>query len=254
MNLKRWFLLSVLLVLVLAACNGDEKKDEENNKGGEATPVTAATLLENAATKIDEANTFEMVLEANGAPVALNAAAVGLNADLFFKKAQGVFVAPDSLGGVVEIALDEVVTELEIIIVGNDQFLKQSLITQNKWQAVSISPDFTPASLKGDTGIASAIRSLQNPEYVGEEDLDGLPVHHLRGEIDAALVQSVTVGFIGTSEGNIQADLYIRTDNGLLEKLVLEEPLAAESAEPTTWTISLYNYNEDFVVEAPEVE
>lgn len=251
MKLKRWFLF---LLMILAACNGD--KGENGNEGDTETEasVTPEVLIETAATQVDEAETFELVLEARGAPVLLNAAAIGLDVALSFKKAQGVFAAPESMGGIVEIALDDVVTELEIILIGNQQYIKQSLITQNKWQQMTISPDFTPASFKGETGIANAIRSLQAVEYVGEEDLDGVPVHHIRGTVDAALVKSVTVGFIGTSQGSIKTDLYIRVEDGLLEKMVLEEPLAEGATEPTTWTISLYNYNEEYVIEPPEVE
>lgn len=247
--IKKWMSLGLILLLVLAACNGDDEKKED-----EATPVNAQTLINNAASKIDEASTFELVLEASGTPVLLNAGEIGLNQELAFRRAQGVFVSPDKLGGTVEIALEDVITELEIILVGNQQFIKQSFITQGKWQEMTFSPTFTPASLKDEEGIANAIRSMQQVEYVGEEDLDGLPVYHIRGVVDAALVKSVTVGFIGTSNGNIQSDLYVRKEDGLLEKLVLQEPLQEGAEEPTVWTISLYNYNEEYTIEIPEEE
>ncbi|MBZ0306806.1 MAG: LppX_LprAFG lipoprotein [Anaerolineae bacterium] len=244
---QKWILLSLILLLTLAACNGDvEEKTEE------ATPVNAQTLISNAAAKIDEANTFELVLEVSGAPILLNAEEIGLNESLAFRRAQGVFVAPDKLGGTVEIALEDIVTELEIILVGNQQFIKQAFITGGEWQEMTFSENFTPASLKGETGIANAIRSMQQVEYVGEKELDGLAVYHIRGVVDAGLVKSITVGFIGTSQGNIQTDLYVRKDDGLLEKLVLQEPLQEGAEAPTTWTISLYNYNEEYTIEIPE--
>jgi hypothetical protein len=91
---------------------------------------------------------------------------------------------------------------------------------------------------------------------MGEADLDGLTVHHLRGPVEAARVKAVTVDLIGTETGTVQADIFIRADNGRLEQLVLEEPINPEidPERPSIWAIGIYNYGADVTITRPDVE
>jgi hypothetical protein len=174
-----------------------------------------------------------------------------LDAQISLVGAQGDFVRPDQLGGIVEVAIDDVSTEVAMIVIGPDQYLKHPLITLNQWQAITFSQGFNAASLtEGEDSIANALRAIQNVEYLGKTDLDGLEMHHIKGQIDAAQVSAVTVGLIGL-EGTIQIEAYIRTQDTQLEQLVLIEPVGDQT---TTWTIGLYGYNGQYQIERPPVE
>lgn len=244
---RRLILLLCLLIGLLAACNGDDE-------GGEATTTTDPNeLINSSAQKLQETTSFQLELTATGTPVVINLAGIGMeDTELIFQRAEGTFVAPDKMQANVTVTLEEVGTEVQVIAVGADQYINHQLLTLGQWQQQTFA-DFNPADLvSAEQGIANAVRSMQNPTYVGEDDLDGIEVHHIRGQIDASLVRSITVGLIGTETGNLNTDLYIRQQDGLLERLVIEEPI--EGGEPTIWTIGLYGYNDDYSIATPEVQ
>jgi hypothetical protein len=243
--MKRWIVL--LLVLVLAACNGNGNDDESED----ADPQE---LMNEAAQQIDDAETFQIQLKVEGAPVSLNAESIGVAMDLNFKSAVADFVSPDRLGGNVEVQLEDSVVDFVVRVIGEEQYVQLPSLLGGGWQNVRFLSDFNPSQLVGDAGIAAALRSVQNVELVGEEELDGLPVYHLRGTIEAGLVRAVTVGLIGTEEGSLPIDLYIRRRDNRLETFRIVEPAAEEGGDTTTWTISLYDYNEDMSVEVPDIE
>lgn len=240
-----------LLIFVLAACGGDDKKEDATT-----IPPEPATLLENAAAQLESATAFQLALQASGNPVSLDAEAIQLDIPIIFQQAQGFFVAPNSVQAVVSLMLSDVVTEVDMITVGNAQFLKHNFITGNQWQAMTFSPTFDPAHLtSGDQSIPAALRTLQGVEYIGETDLEGVEVYHIRAQVDAAKVSAVTVGLIGMNEGQIQADVYIRADSGRLERLELVEPPNPDlgTTEATIWQIALYDYNGEYQITQPDV-
>ncbi|HLA43737.1 MAG TPA: LppX_LprAFG lipoprotein [Aggregatilineales bacterium] len=246
--------LFILLLLLLTACNRDDKNDSDNDNAS----VDTAALIEAAAQKIDDASAFQLELVVNGAPVFLDGAAIDLDVPVTFQRAEGVFVAPDSLGGEVTILLeDDVTAEVKLIAIGEDQYLQHPLITFNQWEAITFSPNFNPATLvEGDESIPAALRTMSAVEYVGVEDIDGINMHHIRGEVEVSRVSAVTVGLIGTTEGVVKGDIYIRERDGLLERMILEEPINPEidPDQPSIWTIGLYDYNGDYTVTRPDIQ
>jgi hypothetical protein len=248
MRLKIWILI---LLLILAACNGDDEADD----AGES--LNPAALLENAAQQLDDADSFELVLEVSGAPVLLDADTIGLDTQIQFRRAEGSVARPDGLQANVTVLIEDSAVEIEMIAVAEDQYLFHPIFTLGQWQAITFSEDFNPETLvSGDVSIANALRSLQEVTYMGEADLDGLSVHHLHGQVEAAQVKAVTVDLIGTETGNVEADIFIRQDNGRLEQMVLVEPINPE-VDPeafSTWAIGIYNYGADVTITAPEVE
>ena len=236
-----------VLIILLAACNGDSKSAKDNSSD-------PREVVNDAAQKLDNANSFELILAVEGSPVYLDVSNILDDAILALQRAEGEFVAPDKIRATVTVLFQDIPTEVNMLAIGEEQFIWHQLITRGQWQAETLAAGFNPASLKSDeTGIANAVRSLENLEFVGNEDLDGIEVTHVRGTVEASLVQSVTVGLIGTDIGNIKADLFIRTRDGQLEKMTLEEPLREGEESPTIWTIALYGYNGDYTIEKPEI-
>ena len=248
---KHFSVWIVILLLALAACNSD---DDDETADGEVDP---AALLENAAQQLDDANAFELVLEVSGAPVFLDAETIGLDTPIQFRRAEGYVARPDALQANVTVLIEDSAVEIEVIAIDEDQYLFHPALTFGQWQAIIFSEDFNPTSLlTGDQSIADALRSAQEVAYMGEADLDGLTVHHLRGQVEASQVKAVTVGLIGTETGSVQIDVFIRQDNGRLEQLVLEEPINpdADPERPAMWSIGVYDYGADVTITRPEVE
>ena len=248
---KHFAVWMMILVLVLAACNGD---DDDEGSDGEVDPTA---LLEDAAQQLDDTDAFEIVLEVSGAPVFFDADAIGLDTPIQFRRAEGFVARPDALQANVTVLIEDSAVEIEVIAVAEDQYLFHPALTFGQWQAITFSPDFNPETLlEGEQSIAEALRTVQEVTYVGEADLDGLTVHHLQGQVEASQVKAVTVGLIGTETGNVQTDIFIRQDNGRLEQLVLEEPINPniDPERPAVWAIGVYDYGADVTITRPEIE
>jgi|GEM_PF-6044508 len=246
MNIFYRILILVGVAAVVAACGGNDDTSNED--------VDPQALLEQAATELDNTDSFEIVLGTDGAPVTLNAGNVGLDIPITLEGAEGAFVRPDALGGTVKVLLEDIAADVDIAIIGDDQYINQTLITFGNWQLMTFLDDFNPETLlSGDDSIQAALRAFENITYEGQTDLDGLSVHHVRGEVAAAKVDAVTVGLIGTDTGTIVVDAYIRTNDNRLEQLVVNEPASDTNSGAVTWTIGLYNYNGDYEVTRPKV-
>jgi len=243
--LKRRIGIIAVLMLLLAACNGE--------KAPPPTDIDPVAEVANAAQQVEQAKSFQMVVELSGTPVTFDASTFGLqDVVITLNRAEATYVAPEKIQGVVVLALDDLVAEVNMIAIDGDQFLNHQIITFGRWQEQILSPDFNPRSLgSGDDSIASALRAVQNLTYVGEETIDGTAVNHFSAQIPAERVKAVTVGLIGTDSGNVGAAIYLNKRDGSLRRLVIEEPTAPA---PTIWTISFYEYNGNFSIERPEVE
>jgi hypothetical protein len=239
--------MSMLLVVGIVACgNGDDKEED--------TPADPAALMRETATNIDQAQSFRLLLDQEGQPTIIENE---LDIEVSFNNADAIFVQPDRVRAKVSVSIEALTQDLQIIAVSENQYVNNRFLTNDQWQAMTFAHDFSPADLQSaDQGIGNALRSAQNVELVGEEELDGVPVYHLKAIVEANLVRSLTVGLIGTREGTVEIDIYIRTRDKNLAQINLNEPPDAESQESTIWTISFAgygNYNADEITE-PEVE
>ncbi len=260
--------LTYLIVLVigvsllLAGC-GDSATDE---------PLPdARALLEEATQQLQTAESFELEITLTGYPVAIEVGNFPLPMDLplTFDYARGVFVAPDRISADVQVSLGDLAASVNLVAIGEQQYMRSDTLTQGMWLQEEIIPGFRPSALVAEEGgIPSSLESITNLEMVGRADLDGLDVYHLRGQIEASNVYSLTFGLIGTTEGLLDVDVYILTDGHVVEQVVLHEPAPqpppgtampegtpeadGEDLEPTVWTVALQGYNEEYTIEAPQ--
>lgn len=244
----------VTLTVFLGACNG--------NDGEEDTPTPAPSphdLLNEATEKIATATSFVIEISVSGPPVRIQVSGVVLPEEipLIFEYARGAFVAPDRLQAAIDVRVGDAVTRTEVIALGGDQYMRGDLLTQGNWVEEQVIRNFSPEDLLApDSGIPSALSKIRNVELVERTDLDGVPVNHLRGTIDAHDVYALTFGLMGMREGEMALDIYLLTDGSWVEKIVMQEPLPAdaeEGAEPTRWTINVLDYNQDITIAAPEL-
>jgi hypothetical protein len=244
--MRRFWTGLLLVTVILAACRGNGKKETE-------TPPDARALITKAAESINSASSFRLELRQEGTPTVLETV---LLADMItFNSAQAFFVSPDRVRAKVSIAIGEVTQEVLLVAVEDRQYLSNGILTGGSWQQQSFASGFQPADLQSpEKGIGSALLAVENLELVGNEDLDGVPVYHLRGVVAAEKVRSVTVGLMANDQGNVDIDIYMRRDeSSRLAQIRLREP-AGEDAEPTVWLISFDSYNQEFDIEEPTIE
>lgn len=242
----------VLAAVLAAGCNSDGSGKNEDDQP-EALP-----LLTEATETLQNASTFEMEIDVSGYPVAINISGIELPEDtaLTFQYAKGVFVAPNRLKADIQFSLGALGTTAELIAIDQDQYLQLELLPAGGWMQGALIEGFTPNSLLDEnTGIPHALTTITSLELVGEKDLDGIDTYHLRGTVNAGDVNTLTFGLIKTKSGQLAIDVYILTENRLIERIVLNEPPpddAEDDAEPTIWTITITGYNTPATVEAPD--
>lgn len=246
---RSWFLLVLLIVLpVLVACgNGDEEDD---------SPEDVAALLNAAADELDNAESYQFVLRQSGAPTRFEFE--GFEAiDITFNDATATFISPNTVKADLSVSLDASTQKAEIIGVEDRQYFRQALITGGEWEQQNLVPSFQPADLQSeDAGIGSALRSMENAEFIGNEERDGIRVFHIRGQVPAERLNSVTVGLMSTRTGQITTDVYIRRDDtNRVAFIELEEPSPPDTEDTLakTWEIEFRGYNQDYTVNEPDV-
>jgi hypothetical protein len=222
---------------VLAGCSGN---DDDNDDGELPEPQP---LLEEAAEHFEQATAFQMQLRQNGDPTLITEA---LGVAITFDRAQAVFVAPDRLSALVNVAIDALTQEVEVVVVGDAQYAKNRFLTTGQWQEFVFAKGFDGGDVQSnENGIGNALRDIQDLEMVGRDEIDSIEVFHLTGNVDARKVRSVTVGLIGTRTGTIPIEVFVRTRDSFLARIILTEPSHDENSEATVWTVDFSGYNRD---------
>ncbi len=231
--------LALILVMVLSACAGNPT----------ATPAPdPATLLKTAATEIEHSTSFKIKLQVTGALSYVDPPANRIA----FVSANGLYVAPDRLSASVVAKIGTIPGEVDVIAIGNQQWMKNQVLTLGQWVSGIFSPGFNAGNLiSSDAGIQSALNSLQDVKYVGVENVDGTDMIHLTAVGNGPQVASLTVGLIRGAVVNM--DVYIVPDTHRVDRVIMVQPDTVSTSEPnpTTWTLEIYDYNAPAQIAAP---
>ena len=176
---------------------------------------------------------------------------------MIFKYAKGMFQAPDRLEATIQIGLGAFSTTAELVALDRDHYLRGDLLTANRWINAELIPGFSPASLMARPGGAAyALLSITDLEMVGEKDMDGLDVFHLRGTVEADAVHALTFGLIRSRQGTLKVDVYIEVSERRVALIKLHEPPPADEtdSEETTWWINILDYNQEVSITPPPMD
>ena len=238
----------VMLSLALGACTGGQ---------GAATPTPmpdAQSLLNKAAAEVQNAKSIKIKLQLSGVPSFVDPPATpgGPGNNISFISANGLYVAPDRFSATVSAALFGVPGSVDVIAIGDDQWMKNQILTAGHWVKQVFSPGFNAGKLiSSSEGIQAALRAFKNVKLIGVENIDGQDMIHISGTANGADIASLTVGLIRGTIVNI--DVYIRTDTGRADRVIMVQPdtVTSKDTKPTTWTLELFDYNAAAQIAAP---
>lgn len=234
-------LILILCAAVLTACGA----------ASNATPTLPAPtdLLQKAADDIQTVKAVRFKLQLTGAP-----AYVDFNNTIAFVSADGAYVEPDKVQAKVVARLLGVPGEVEVVAIGDAQYMKNAILTAGRWLEQQFSPGFNAEKfIKSDQGIESAIRAFFDVKMVGRTSLFGVDVYHITGKAKAADIDSLTVGLIRGAD--VVADIYVNVSTGRVEQVRMVQPdTKTETLEATTWTLEIFDYNATGIeIAKPEV-
>ena len=243
---KYWKLAGLLLFIIisLAACRSDKKDDD-------GKPLDTQALVSKAADELNNADSFRLNIQQVGPPPIVAEIA---DLTITFESAQAIFVSPDRTSATIQIGIDDVKEDVSVIAINDIQFINHWLLTTGEWCQARFANGFNPADLQSsERGIGDALLSIKDLELVGHEEIEGgIPVYHLKGNVETERVRAVTVGMISSEEGDSAIDIYIRKDDtSRLARLVVNE-VDAEDDTSRIWTIDFAGYNQSYSVEEPQ--
>jgi lipoprotein LprG len=232
--MKQLLFTLVLLSLVLTAC------------GPDIPQIPPAEVITRAGDAMLQTPSFHFKIDINGKPVVLNQLT-----QLSLRSAEGDFARPDRMGVHLKVLLAIAATELDMIALGNEQYLTNVLTKQ--WEVLPPEFGFNPAIMfDPQFGLEQVLKGgLDTAQWIGTETVDGQSLWHLQGTISGERLQGMSGGLI--SKGPIDVDLWIDPDTYLPRKAVIVDK-DSDAEKPTTWTMTFSSYGKDVNIAAPELK
>ena len=232
--MKKMLLLVCLVGLVISAC------------GPNIPSIPPADVITRAGDAMLNAPSFHFKIEIEGVPVYLNKIA-----QLSLRSAEGDFARPDRMGVHLKVIAAVAAAEMDMIALGNEQYITNVLT--KKWEVLPPKFGFNPAVMfDPQVGLEQLLKSgLDNPHWIGVENIDGQSVYHLQGSISGEKLQGMSGGLI--SQGPVDVDLWLDSNTYLPRKAVIVDR-ATDPDKPTTWTMTFSSYGKQVNISAPQVQ
>ena len=228
------FTFSAMALILFVGCSrGSEDSHEES--------PTAQDIIESAASKWNETESVRFELDVDGVAYLDNDKTIRL------QEAEGDAARPDAVEASAKIGAGFLTVDIGLIFLGPDAYMTD--ILSGAWGPAPADFSYNPAILfSSENGLGPVLRELQEPEVVGEEATNGTNAYHLRGTVEAGVIDAITAGTI--SGDPINVDLWFATEDYRALRIVLATPDDADG-EPTIWTIDLFDHDQDVEIERP---
>jgi hypothetical protein len=224
--------LGVALVAIAAGCGG-----EEGSEGPTAEEIVAQAADAFASTK-----SFHLLYDlTNAAPAGSGLRLTHANGDVEIsdgeQKAIGLAVAGTFSG---------IPLESELVIVEGDGFLKDPLT--GAWRELDVT-QVPGAFFDLLDGVPAVLRSVQDLERAGDEQVGGVATYRLRGKITA---RNLAV-FLGNvpSDRLVPVELWAGQDDSLIRRIEVEGPVEEGEPDDVTRKVELSGFGKSVHIERP---
>jgi hypothetical protein len=242
-------MIALAALALLVGCSGS---------GSNATPTPTfdpLALVTEAANNIRSAATFRISVTQTGPDYALGTE----YGTAVFHSATAQYVAPREMQANVRVGVAGLPIQIDVFSRGADQWYR-AIWTGNQWLNQPFQEGFNPETLiSADAGIQSALDSLIQLSYVGEEQLEsGANVHHLLASANGPDVSALLGGLI-EPVGEVTVDVFVDTTTRQPARFVIQEfnspfaatPEAGAETEPVVWTIDVYDIDAPAELDTP---
>lgn len=205
-------------------------------------------IISRSADRMASLAGFEFLIERSGEPAFLD-----IEGTISFRRAEGKFTSPDRVQTTVRVILPGLVSEVQIISVGDTQW-ETNLLT-GEWQASDPRYSFNPSRLfNPETGISAVLaRDLTNPALLDDlqeiPEVPGKKLYVIETVMQGDSAYQMTYGMIDNEP--LRVKLWIDPVTFDLYRVLLVDPADPGSAEDTLWQIDFWSFGNTFEVEPP---
>jgi hypothetical protein len=223
--------LGVALVAIAAGCGGDE---------GSEGP-TGEEIVAQAADAFADTKSFHLVYDLVNAPPA--------GSGLRLTHANGDVEVSNGEQKGIEVAVagtfSGIPLESELVIVEGDGFLKDPLT--GAWRELDITQ--VPGAFDLLDGVPAVLRSVQDVERAGEEQVAGVAAYRLRGKVTARKLAA----FLGNTPSDKLApvELWIGQDDSLIRRIEVEGSVEEGEPDEVTRKVDLSEFGKSVHIERP---
>ncbi len=215
--------------------------------GTPAAQLTAGDTAARCAQRMAEVQSFHFSVQASGAPVQMGPL-VGSPVPILLKAIEGDVVRPDQLQARITVSTLGISGHIGLIRDGGTTYLNNPLTGSWEQLPAGTGNAFDPSLLFSPEQGLPAVLPVLGLETVGFDEIQGEIAYHLR----AKDVEGIDVtGFGGQKTATI--DVWIGMQSFLLRQATITET-AAETKEPTVWTLVLSAFDQPVTITAPSAQ
>ena len=229
--------LSVLLFLILlSACGGSEKEVTD--------PQELITL---SSERMRSLGGFQYKIDRTG-----ESAFIDESETISFRTAEGHYVVPDKVTATVKVITPLIVTEVDIISIGDEQW--ETNVLTGLWQKVPVEYAFQPQELLNpESGLQAILeKDLFDLTLVGLEKLEEMPgksLQYIQGSLNGQGAYDLTNGMIDNEVLSVQ--LWIDPDTYDMHRVVVIDPMNEGDEEDTVWQIDFWDFDNVIEITSP---
>ncbi len=213
-------------MVLLAACGGGD--------GVDTSDVDAAALLERAATRMEQADTFHFELEFAGG-------GVEITRGLRMESAEGDIAGAARTRMELRASLGSLNFEIGIVTIDGEGWITNPLTGRWEREDISLGGVFDLS-----TGVTALMRSATEPHVAGSERIGGRDVYRVEAALDSDGV-TLLPGLRGGE--SLRATAWIGVDDPLVDRIELGGALF--SADDGRVRLELTRYGEPVEIVAP---
>ncbi len=151
-----------------------------------------------------------------------------------------------SMQAVIDVTQGGIPLQLEFVVVGDTQYIKDPL--SQKWTPIAIA-DSPVGDLNLGPGMIAILEQITDTSYEGQEKKQGAQTHHITGLVAAEDVESI-VGAVNAAEP-FPTDLWVGVEDSLVYEVELSGAATPSEDPDIRRTIVLSNLDEYVEIKAP---
>lgn len=206
-------------------------------RGNAAPEVSAATLLERAAVRVERASTYHFIVEFEGgaAPIARG---------LTMRRAEGTFAGANNLDTTVLASFGPIDARVGIRVVNGESWITNPLTGKWEPEPLTVSQFFDLG-----TGVTALMRGAVDPKIAGEEAIGGATTRRIEGTLPSDQFRLIPGVPPGTQ---LRATAWVGVEDDLVRRLEVRGALfPATPAVEGVVRVALSRFDEPFAIGPP---